>query len=272
MAFDFLGTFNKSQMDRFLAFARAQVPFIPSRVAHLSAELNRIGTVTFTYTQGVPTQFAASPDTSYLAKLVAAYEVQGGDPFHDLRVRAKNDPVYASRGTETGPVQYMSNGEVIGARGLADAVSAELMRQGKTWLADILSYRFNSLERKIRRMMYYADELQSEIDYLTALKAAATVEGSFESIVSQITQLFTDTNYRAIFDDGGTDPFGLTTHAPFASYDAVPSGDPNVPNRSTDTAQRQNTGVVAPGGIGTETITTGDAETAVDALLGVPTP
>jgi hypothetical protein len=165
----------------------------------------------------------------------------------------------------------MSNGEVIGGRGLADSVTAELMRTSRTWLNDVMRARFDRLERKIRRAMDYSDELQNEIDTLTALKQATEIEGSFEQIASQITQLFADPNYRSVFDDGGGDPFGLTTHAPFSSYDAVPSGDANVPNRSTDTAQRQNTGFVGPAQLGTETVQTGVAETTEDTDLGTTT-
>ncbi len=154
MAFDWLGTFNRSQLDRFLAFARTQLPLVDARIQHLEAEQNRLGVVSFRYYQGIPKEFIADPAESYIGKLLAAYEVLGGNPFHDLRARLRTDPVFAIRGSETTPTQFMSNGEVIGARGLADAVSAELMRQGKTWLADILSYRFNGLERKIRRMMF----------------------------------------------------------------------------------------------------------------------
>lgn len=260
MAFDWLGTFNKSQLDRFLAFARSQAPLLDSRLLHLQAEMVRIGSVTFSYEGGVPKEFVAEPPDSYIGKLVAAYEVLGGNPFQDLRFRTKADPVFTVRATEATPVQYMSNGEVIGARGLADAPSAEMMRSAKTWLNETLKTRFDRLERKIRRAMDYSDELQNEIDTLTALKQVATADGSLEQIASSMTQLLTDPNYRAIFDDAGADPFGLTSYAPFSSYDAVTPEDPNVSARSPDMAQRQNTGFVGPDATGTEVTTTGESE------------
>lgn len=253
MAFDYLGTFNRSQLDRFLAFARSQLPLVDARVQHLEAELSRVGAVAFRYVQGMPKEFMADPAESYLGKLLAAYEVLGGNPFQDLRARSRNDPVFAIRGSETAPAQFMSNGEVIGAKGLADGPSATLMRQCRAWLNDTLKIRFDRLERKIRRALDYSDELQKEIDNLQIIKQAVEVEGSFEQLAAQLGQLIVDPNYRAIFDDGGKDPFGLTTYAPFSSYDAVPSTDPNVTARQTDTAQRQNTGYVGPGELGTET-------------------
>lgn len=262
MAYDWLGTFNASQLNRFLAFARTQIPLIDARITHLEAELNRLGTVVFSYAHGVPKEFIADPPDSYLGKLVAAYEVLGGNPFQDLRVRTKADPVFAMRGTETTPVQYMSNGEVIGARGLADGPSAELMRSARTWLNDTLKGRFERLERKIRRTLDYADELQTEIDNLNTIKQSVATQGSFEQLAATMTQLLTDPNYRAIFDDGGKDPFGLTSYAPFSSYDAVAPDDPNIQPRTNDSAQRQNTGFVGPNETGTETTTTGRAELA----------
>lgn len=271
MSFDYLGTFNKSQLDRFLAFGRSQAPLIDARIIHLSAEMNRLGAVTFSYAQGVPQEFTVNPPESYLGQLVAAYEVLGGDPFHDLRVRSKNDPVYAVRSTEAVPVQYMSNGEIIGAKGLADAATAETLRKGRTWLNETLRTRFDRLERKIRRTVDYSDELQNEIDDLTAMKQTLATDGSFEQLAATLTQLVTDPNYRSAFDDGGTDPFGLTVYAPFSSYDVVASTDPNLPTRSADTAQRQNTGFVSPNAVGTETVTTSAADAALEAEEN-PTP
>lgn len=270
MAHDYLGTFNASQLNRFLAFARSQVPLIDARINHLSAEANRIGAVTFVYNQGVPTTFTVDPANSYLGKLVAAYEVLGGNPFQDLRVRVRTDPVFAVRGTEATPVQYMSNGEVIGGKGLADAASAELMRRSRTWLNDTMKGRFDRLERKIRRAMDYSDELNNEINDLTTIKQAATVDGAFEQLASQMLQLISDPNYRAIFDDGGKDPFGLTSYAPFSSYDVVTPKDANVQARAMDTAQRQNTGFVGPSETGTETVTTSTVETVLEQEFQTP--
>lgn len=247
MAYDWLGTFNKSQLDRFLAFARTQLPLVDARIQHLEAEQNRLGTVAFRYDQGVPKEFIADPAESYLGKLLAAYEVLGGNPFHDLRVRLRTDPVFAIRGSETTPMQFMSNGEVIGARGLADAPSAEIMRQARVWLESTLNGRFDRLERKIRRALDYADELEREITNLKLIKQGVEIDGSFEQLADQLVQLISDPNYRAIFDDAGKDPFGLTSYAPFSSYDATPSNDPNLVDRTADTAQRQNKGYVGPG-------------------------
>jgi hypothetical protein len=247
MAHDFLGTANKSQINRFLAFARSQLPLVEARIQHLQAEVSRIGTITFRYNKGVPLGLSGNPSNSYLAKLLAAYEVLGGNPFIDLRVRLKTDPVYMLPGDESTSPTHMSNGEVIGTKGLNDGLSAELMRSARTWLDDTLQARFERLERKIRRAVDYSDQLKDEITQLQTLQKAATVTGSLENIAGQLQQLLGDKNYRAIFDDGGKDPYGFTTYAPFSAYDAAPSQDKNAVDRVAPMPQRQNTGFVGPG-------------------------
>ncbi len=244
MAYDYLGTFNRSQFERFLAFSKSQLPLVEGRISHLRAQIRRQGSVVFRYTQGVPKGFAADPVDSYLGKLLGAYEVLGGDPFLDLRVRLRNDPVFLLRGTETTTPQLMSNGEVVGAKGLSDAPTSELMHEARAWVDDTLIARFESLERKIRRAMDYADELQSEVVRLTTIQMAASTQGSLEYIAAQINQYLSDTNYRAVYDDGGGDKFGFNVYAPFSSYDiAAGKGD----GRVADTYQRQNSGFVGPG-------------------------
>jgi hypothetical protein len=244
MSFDFLGTFNRSQFERFLVFARSQLPLVDGRIQHLQAEVSRIGTVMFRYTKGVPQGFAANPANSYLGKLLGAYEVLGGNPFIDLRVRLRSDPVFKLKGTESSPSQFMSNGEVIGGKGLSDAPTSELMLEARDWLTDTLRSRFDSLERKIRRAMDYSDELQSEIATLKTIQLSATTVGSLEYIAAQINQYLSDQNYRAVFDDRGGDAYGFHVYAPFSSYDVVGS-------RVSDTPQRQNSGYVGPGESGT---------------------
>lgn len=249
MAHDFLGTFNKTQWERFLAFARSQIPLVDDRIAYLSAEMRRIGTLEFDFdASGKPTQFFPPPQQTYLGKLLAAYEVLGGNPFMDLRTRTKSQAVFVLRGSETVGPHTMSNGEVIGARGLADAPTAEYVRKARGWLDGTMRARFERLERKIRRAIDYADELQTEIDYLTKIKAAVTTEDSLEYIAEQIAGLIADPNYRAIFDDQGRDPLGLTSYAPFSSYDVDPPLDPNIGGqRTVEAPQRQDTGFIGPG-------------------------
>lgn len=239
MAHQFLGTFNKSQWERFLSYARSQLPLVGSRMAHLRMESARIGTLAYRYEKGVPQGYSATPEKSYLGKLLAAYEVLGGNPFLDLRIRLREDPVFLLKGSETNPSQYMSNGEVVGAKGLSDAPTAELSREASVWIDDTTNYRFNALERKIRRAVDYSDEIKLEIIRLDIIQKAADTTGSLEYIADQVNQYLSDQNYRAVFDDQGLDVYGFNVYAPFSSYES---------NVNSGTAQRQNSGFKGPGG------------------------
>jgi hypothetical protein len=248
MAYDYLGTFNRSQWEKFLAFARSQLPYVTARIRFLSLEISRIGTVSFKYDEGVPQGYAATPTDSYLGKLLAAYEVMGGDPFQNLRVRQKTQPVYILQGDESTPPQFTSSGEVVGGKGLLDGPTAELMRAAREWVDETLQARFNRLERKIRRAMDYSDQLQQEALSLQVIQQAAQIEGSLEFIAAQIDEYLMDHNYRAIYDDSGSDPFGLKVYAPFSSYDGAPPKDPNADvHRERVTAQREDSGYRGPG-------------------------
>jgi len=250
MAHDFLGTFNRSQFERFIAFARSQLPLIVARRNHLNAELARVGQVVFQYNNGIPLGYAGDPPNSYMGKLLAAYEVLGGDPFKDLRVRMKTQPVFIIRGDETTDAQVTSGGEPLGGKGLLDGPTAVLMTIAKGWLSETLHGRFNRLERKIRRAMDYTDQLTTELEDLERLQQAAEIEGSLEFVAAQVEQLMGDRGYRAIYDDKGEDPFGQKVYAPLASYDAKQPDNPDVEQTREiegTGGQKQSGGYTAPG-------------------------
>lgn len=222
MAFDFLGTFNKSQFDRLVIYAKAQLPAVQARLLHLTAEQLRIGSLVVTYdSSGKPKGYTAQPQDSRIGKLLGAYEVLGGDVFYDLQVRPKSNPVYLQKADEASAPKLMSNGEPLPQVGLADAASANLMLGFRAFMEDPLERRAY-LERKIRRAIDYADQLQEEIEVLQAITRGADEAGSLDAFVNAVNQLFTDPNYRAIGDDGGKDPFGKYIRAPFASYEPGP--------------------------------------------------
>lgn len=226
MPFDFGGTFNRSQFDRLTAYARDQLANVDARIKHLTVELGRVGTLRFVYdTAGRPTEYstgARGGSPTYIGKLMQAYEALGGDPFFELQTRAMADQaVYLPQGTEVSAPKVMSNGEPLPGQGLADAPSAKFVAQIKSFMGAVLDQRA-ALERKIRRMVDYGDELQAEINELNAIKRSAESPNSLENIINEVNQLMGDRNYRAILDDRGKDPFGKLTHAPMAQYEPGP--------------------------------------------------
>lgn len=243
MPFDFKGTFNKSQFNRLTTFVQSQLPILQARITHLTAEQARIGylSMTFDPTSGQPLNYTPDSSTSYIGQLLLAYEAMGGDPLHDLQVRSMSDPVYLVKADEATPANMMSNGEPVGMKGLADAVSGGLIDQLRSFVDDTLHRRRDYLERKIRRMIDYSDQLSTEIALLNTVVQGVAADGSVQNIISQVQQLFTDPQYRAIWDDNGSDIYGKYSYAPFSAY------EPGGTRPPTSGPERTESGVVLPG-------------------------
>lgn len=225
MAFDFQGTFTASQLERFKTYVRDQTQLIDDRIAHLEAERDRIGNLAFAYDSGgLPTALASDPPQTYCGKLYGAYVALGGDPEFDLQVRSTSQPVFQLKGSDVQESQLMSNGEVIGLKGLNDAESALLMQQMRSWVQDDLQRRREYLERKIRRALDYADQLTAEISSLRVIRSSLDTDGSLEFLIKDMEALATDKRYTAITDDtANPDPYGKFARAPVAPY--MPGGD-----------------------------------------------
>jgi hypothetical protein len=226
LAYNFGGTLTATQFARFKTYVRNQVQLIDARIDHLKAERDRIGNLAFAYDSGgLPTAFANDPPMTYCGKLFGAYEALGGDVEFDLQVRSVSQPVFLLKGDETRPAQMMSNGEVLGVAGLSDAESALYMQKIRGWLGGDLQRRRESLERKIRRAIDYAEQLDAEINELELLKASADTDGSLEFYIKQMDALANDRRYMAITNDtDNPDPHGKFAHAPVAGYMPGPKG------------------------------------------------
>jgi hypothetical protein len=230
VAHDFLGTFNNHQFSRLQAFLQNQQSDVPGRVLHLLAEQQRIGTLQFTYDSGGnPIGYNANPQTSYIGKLMMAYEILGGDPIFDLQIRSMSQPVFMLAGSETTPAQQLSSGDILGTHGLRDAPSAAYVQQMKGWTEDVVQYKRENIERKIRRMMDYSDQLGAEIQTLSIILNDGKTTGSLADLLTQVTNLLSDPSYRPIYNDTTGDIHGKLSHAPFSQYDPGPNRtiDPN---------------------------------------------
>jgi len=242
---DFLGTFNRSQFDRLSTYARGQLSYVVGRVQHITAEQQRVGFLKFSYDPaGRPVSYlTGNPGlVTYIGKLMSAYEVLGGDPFYDLQVRAKSDPVYYLKGDEASTAKILSNGEPLPQQGLADAPTGNLVRRIRGFSEAHLD-KLERIERKVRRAIDYSDQLQTELDLLKVIPRTAEVDGSLEFLIASATAYFQDRSYRAISDDKGSDPFGKLVNAPMSSY------DPGTTRRGPDglAVERSNDGVVISG-------------------------
>lgn len=226
MAFEWLGTFNASMFNRLVAYAKDQLPLIEGRIKHLSTEQSRLGLLMMAKdSAGRPTGYEPPSANTYLGRLVAAYEILGGDVFHDLQVRSIGEPVYILKGTEVSSSKFFSNGEPIPQAGLADAPTANLVTEMRAWMSDSMNRR-DYLERKIRRVLDYGDQLQIEIDRLKQIQGSVEAPHSLESIIATVNQHLSDPGYRATLDDKGQDIFGKFAKAPMSSYEPGPERTP----------------------------------------------
>ena len=230
MAFEILGSFSASQFTRFSTWVQVQTGQVSARIQHLNAEIARIGALSFAYdSNGIPTFVTPTDSTTYIGRLFQVYEALGGDAEFDLQVRSMSQPVFRNSGTEVRMPQTMSNGEVIGTGGLSDAQSGELFRQARDWAYDVQFYRRDLLERKIRRMMDYVDQLNAEVATLTAIQAEATASGSIGFIIAGVQKLIQDRYYIAAQNDASNpDPHGKFAQAPVASYMPNPEGGSTI--------------------------------------------
>lgn len=236
MAFLFQGTLTVSQLERFKSYVREQAQLIDARINHLQAEQARVGNLAFAYDSGgMPIALANDPPTTYCGKLYGAYVALGGDVEFDLQVRSTAQPVFQLAGDETQDSQLMSNGEVLSVLGLSDAESTFLMQKLRGWTEGDLGRRRESLERKIRRALDYAEQLAAEVSQLQLLKASADTDGSLESMIAEIDSLASNRQYMAITDDAGADPHGKFSRAPVAGYMPGPRGaTPTTYERTLD--------------------------------------
>ena len=225
MAFDFGGTFNNHQVSRLVAFSQNQFVDAAGRVIHLSAEIARIGNIIFQYDAGGnPVSYTAGPNNSYIGKLVMVYEILGGDPLFDLQVRSQAQAVYlVGASSKTAPAQQMSSGDIVGQPGLSDALSSALVQQMKSWTEEVIQYKRENIERKVRRAIDYVDQLTAEKNLILAATSGATTSGSVANLTTQIATLLADPTYRAIYNDTTNDYHGKFAHAPFGPFNPGPN-------------------------------------------------
>ena len=226
MAFEWNGTFTRSQFERFRSYVLEQVQLIDARIAHLNAERERVGDLSFAYDSGgLPTHVTADPPTTYIGKLYGAYEALGGNVEFDLQVRSTNQPVFRLAGDATRAAQLLSNGEAINVQGLGDAESAVTVQSMRGWVAGDLGRRRDAIEHKIRRAIDYAEQLRREASELELLKGAEDVEGSLAYYLKIIDSLTVQRDYMAITDDSAQpDPHGKFARAPMAPFMPGPKG------------------------------------------------
>jgi hypothetical protein len=231
MAFNFYGTFTTGQWEELRQYALIQAPDIGARIAWLQREQATVGLFSTQYnSDNTPLSFTVTPATSHGAKLLQAYRALGGFPERDFLLRTSDDPVYlmpgppidtddASGTAQLGFSDSFSNGKQYRGNQRFDRDLGYPMEQFKKWQLESIKRKREHIEFKIKRALDYSDQLQIEIDLLTAMISPGTTNDVQGQIANLVT-LFHRPGAMNVLEDLA-DIFGFNIGRP---------GDTSAPN------------------------------------------
>lgn len=235
MAFNFYGTYTTGQYNQFLGFSKVQEADIRSRIRHLEVLLTKYGKfeITFDAESGAPSQIRCSGDNSYGAKLLRAYKILGGVPETDFMMRTNSDPVYLKSGNPinkdpndpySGYGSQYSDNRLDRGNLTYDRDLGELVLRQKKWQMEAIKRKRETLEYKIKRILYLSQQLNTErillnemldsqsrdsLGVITSRIQAIQLEPGRLSVVNNdedIHGLYIGREYDAVVDDPeGTD-------------------------------------------------------------------
>jgi len=168
VAFDFLGTFSTGQYLELERFLGIQERDIQKRINYLQGEIRRTGglVVIFDSSTGYIEKIEASSDKSLVGKLFNAYILQGGNPVNELPIRSFDDPVYLHQGSSTSSVTEYSNKRIIRNAFRFDTYPSSFISNLKTWVLDVIKFKREDLEFKLKKLVDWTDQCAFEIAML----------------------------------------------------------------------------------------------------------
>ena len=180
MAFNFFGTYTTGQYNEFRSFSKVQESDIKKRITHVEVMLTKFGSFNIDYNQssGYPTSVTCAGNDSYGAKLLRAYVILGGVPERDMVLRLKNDPVFLKKGTDintdggdpnSGYGSEYSDKRLDRGHLVFDRDLGTLINRQKNWQLQAIKRKRESLEFKIKRILYLSESLKDERAHLTSM-------------------------------------------------------------------------------------------------------
>lgn len=233
MSLGWSGTFREGQWRAYRDWILKERKDAARRVATINAELQRIGQVVVYYgsdAEGRMTEqrlgFAVSVGSS-LEKLIQAYVVQGGNPF-DVSlylvpdsIEIVGDDVYQEYQPYGGVVHVKNQLLGVGAtdnnsgitlrkywpprtgqRNLQDTLAVDAVNLTRRWLGQTIAHRTHDLEARIIKLCDLREQLQQEIEQITAALGGVAdvgtdfdpdlfdIDYSLSAIVTQIDSVF----------------------------------------------------------------------------------
>lgn len=170
MAFDFLGTFTRTQLDALDAFVRAHAVNADARIRAIKGEIERLGWLEYDFDEtGQRVSYRVQPEGSVLYRHALAFEYAGGD-LNALQIRSRGDWIYQIKGewdlregvAYTGGLP--SEGEYRASGGLYDdqEPGTEVARM-KQLVIPSLKRRLEDAEFRVKRTVDRSDQLIEEL-------------------------------------------------------------------------------------------------------------
>ena len=205
MAFDFLGTFKRSEYTDMVRYAEALLPMVVPRIKTLKGTIERLGWVEYEFNEeGERINYTVQPVDSQLAKYVLAYEYRGGS-LNDLQIRSRGDWIYITKGTfdlsESTPFAggRPSEGK-FSASGIHyedDTVPATHVARVKDWMVPSIKV-LEDLEFRIKRVVDLTDQCIEEIVLLVKRSTGAE---TLEALKSDIEFFIASKDFPTATED-----------------------------------------------------------------------
>jgi len=201
MAFNFYGVFTTGQFDKFYYFSKIQEQDLKNRVAYLEKRLSQVGTIETNYdpVTNYPVQYEPDIPYSYLYKLFVAYKALGGNPEEDFLIRKRDLPVFLKPGEDLtndiydltgGDSKEFSNGRFNRMGNIrADRPMGIQTERMKHWQLEVIKYKREYLEYKIKRALDLSDEISEELKLLKLMVDENEPSRSLDGIVSEVSNL-----------------------------------------------------------------------------------
>jgi len=205
MAFDFLGTFSRSDFAGLFQYAEAHLVNVEPRIEYLKSEIERLGWLEYEFDEeGIRVAYTVRPVNSLLAKYSRAFEYYGGD-LTDLQIRSRGDWIFVTKGefdlSDARPYAggKPSEGDYKKSnRHYNDDVPGNYVHSVKEWVLPSIKRRLEDLEFRIKRVVDLSDQHVNEIILL--IKRSVGAE-TLEQLRTDIEYFISSQDFTSVSEE-----------------------------------------------------------------------
>lgn len=202
MAFDFLGTFRRSQYEELYAYAEAHLVNVDPRVEYLKSEIERLGWIEYSLDEeGNRVDYQIRPVNSLLAKYARAFEYYGGS-LTGLQIRSRGNWIYVTKGEfDLGDSRPYTGGRPsegdykTNNRHYNDDVPGNYIQSTKDWVIPSIKRRLDDMEFRIKRTIDRTDQHINEIVLLVKRSVGAE---TIEDLKTDIEHFITSDEFTSV--------------------------------------------------------------------------